>query len=567
MIRMYKNLNIGWKYSIGLIVTVGLFIIASIIIGNQFFQIKNNIEQIDRRGEKAVHITEMASLFRAADIRVADYINTMDTKSVQEFDGLMKENENIRKEVESKLDTKNQRDLFAKIETNEEMINDLFLNELVPAMRNGSKEEVSQTREQIAELRTETVAQLDQLTKAVEEERIVAVNQTFNVMQHSLLILVLSVLLSIVLGVTVVFLITRTIRKNLLVAVKMANQIADGNLQGHAVIYNGKDEIGQLINAMNKMKGNLHQIIGHMTNVSGNLSKQSRTLSQYSEEVQQGSQQIASTMQELSSGAEEQANSASELLEQMNEFESIVTNVLKNQQEVQTFSDSMLTLTEDGSQAMIKSIEKMESIDAKIQGSLAMVKGLDTKTNDIAKLINVIQEIADQTNLLALNAAIEAARAGEHGKGFAVVADEVRKLAEQVASSVSEITSIIQGIQTESKNVVISLEDGYRNVEEGTETISKTGDIFNELKETIKKVSHKIRGMSESINSVLDNTKKMGESIESIASVSEESAAGIEEVTATVEQSNSSMKEVANSAKHLDKEAMDFDRLIQQFKI
>jgi len=196
-----------------------------------------------------------------------------------------------------------------------------------------------------------------------------------------------------------------------------------------------------------------------------------------------------------------------------------------------------------------------------------MVKGLDTKTNDIAKLINVIQEIADQTNLLALNAAIEAARAGEHGKGFAVVADEVRKLAEQVASSVSEITSIIQGIQTESKNVVISLEDGYRNVAEGTETISKTGDIFNELKETIKKVSHKIRGMSESINSVLDNTKKMGESIESIASVSEESAAGIEEVTATAEQSNSSMKEVANSAKHLDKEAMDFDRLIQQFKI
>ncbi|WP_339210434.1 HAMP domain-containing methyl-accepting chemotaxis protein [Aeribacillus sp. FSL K6-8210] len=567
MIRMYKNLNIGWKYSIGLIVTVGLFIIASIIIGNQFFQIKNNIEQIDRRGEKAVHITEMASLFRAADIRVADYINTMDEKNLQEFNDRMQEYDDKKKGIESQLKTKNQRDLLAKIETNKEMINDLFLNQLVPALKGGNKEEIGKLREQIAELRTETVAQLDQLTKVVEEERIVAVNQTFNVMQHSLLILVLSVLLSIVLGVTVVFLITRTIRKNLLVAVKMANQIADGNLQGHAVIYDGKDEIGQLINAMNKMKGNLHQIIGHMTNVSGNLSKQSRTLSQYSEEVQQGSQQIASTMQELSSGAEEQANSASELLEQMNEFESIVTNVLKNQQEVQTFSDSMLTLTEDGSQAMIKSIEKMESIDAKIQGSLAMVKGLDTKTNDIAKLINVIQEIADQTNLLALNAAIEAARAGEHGKGFAVVADEVRKLAEQVASSVSEITSIIQGIQTESKNVVISLEDGYRNVAEGTETISKTGDIFNELKETIKKVSHKIRGMSESINSVLDNTKKMGESIESIASVSEESAAGIEEVTATAEQSNSSMKEVANSAKHLDKEAMDFDRLIQQFKI
>ncbi len=227
----------------------------------------------------------------------------------------------------------------------------------------------------------------------------------------------------------------------------------------------------------------------------------------------------------------------------------------------------MLTLTNGGSAYMETSIQQMNSIYEKMKQSHTMVVGLDNKTNEITKLVNVIQEIAGQTNLLALNAAIEAARAGEHGKGFAVVADEVRKLAEQVGKSVAEITLIVKDIQHESKQVVQSLDDGYQSVEEGTAQIQTTGKTFNELKQKIDEIGTQIEAMSGSLYSVLDDTREISGAIEGIAAVAEESAAGVEEVSATAQQSSSSMEEVTKSAKQLEENAGELNTLIQQFKL
>ena len=131
-----------------------------------------------------------------------------------------------------------------------------------------------------------------------------------------------------------------------------------------------------------------------------------------------------------------------------------------------------MALTKEGKDLMNTSTEQMTSIHFIVKDAVQKVDGLSKQTQNISKIVAVIQEIAAQTNLLALNAAIEAARAGEHGKGFAVVADEVRKLAEQVAVSVDDITEIVQKVQLDAKTVTASLENGYGEVEKGTTQIA-----------------------------------------------------------------------------------------------
>ena len=241
------------------------------------------------------------------------------------------------------------------------------------------------------------------------------------------------------------------------------------------------------------------------------------------------SQDITRTMQEISSGSEEQAQSAATLTESMTQFSSTIKDVADNGDAIKTESQKMLEITNQGEALMDLSVEKMAIIDNTISQSLAKVKSLDEMTVKITELVIVIQEVAEQTNLLALNAAIEAARAGEHGKGFAVVADEVRKLAEQVSLSINDITTTTTAIQEESSAAVSALEEGYQAVNEGSIQIKTTGETIKNLNGIINRMGGEIDNTYSALYDLLDDTKMINDAIANIASVSEESAAGIAE--------------------------------------
>lgn len=385
-----------------------------------------------------------------------------------------------------------------------------------------------------------------------------------DVMKHVAIILALAV---VVVGILIAIIMANRLTKPIVQVEERMNLIASGELPDENLIVPSKDEIGRLTESVNKMNGSLRNIVMQISAVSGNVTAQSEELVQYADEVTVGSRQIAITMEELAKGGEEQANSTVALSERMKQFGETIFLVNNTGTEIKAKSEIMLKLTEEGGHYMVESVKKMTEINETMKQSLNMVKGLDNKTTQITELVNVIQSIAEQTNLLALNAAIEAARAGEHGKGFAVVADEVRKLAEQVSHSISDITDIVGNIQTESKQVVGSLESGYEFVTEGTTQIETTGETFGKLTNTISRAVTKVDEMTNSLFDVLDDTQNMNNAVDTIATVSEEAAAGIEEVSATTEQSTSSMEEVGNSAKALEGEATKLNSLIQQFKL
>jgi len=195
------------------------------------------------------------------------------------------------------------------------------------------------------------------------------------------------------------------------------------------------------------------------------------------------------------------------------------------------------------------------------------VKTLEKQSEEITKLVGVIKDIADQTNLLALNAAIEAARAGEHGKGFSVVANEVRRLAEQVSLSVEDITFIVRNIQSESTFMTDSLQSGYKEVEKGTNQIKSTGETFEKINQALLEMTKGVQFISGNLSMIEDNSDEINHSIEEIATVSEGAAAGIEQTAASVQQTSSSMEQVATSSDRLAKSAETLFKQVGRFKI
>jgi methyl-accepting chemotaxis protein len=345
------------------------------------------------------------------------------------------------------------------------------------------------------------------------------------------------------------------------------NELAKGKLDKRYQGKNSRDEIGQLTTSILQMQKNFKEIVMQLTNSAAVISKHSTLLSHSSHEISEGSQQIAATMQELSHGAESQANSSLELAESMTEFSKKIEFSSESGHEISSKTKQVLSLTTKGNELMSQSVNGMSIIHGIVKESVDKVQALDEQAKQITGMIKVIQDIADQTNLLALNAAIEAARAGEHGKGFSVVANEVRKLSDQVKHSINDITQMANNIQQGSKQVTDSLLEGYKKVSIGATQIQTTGKTFEEITDSISFMADKINDISTNLSHIKNESTTIHSIVENIASFSEESAAGIEETTASAHQTSSSMEQISHNAKTLEKLSDDLKELVHKFTL
>ncbi|GKV56241.1 putative sensory transducer protein YvaQ [Sporosarcina sp. NCCP-2222] len=382
--------------------------------------------------------------------------------------------------------------------------------------------------------------------------------------------MMISIILAIsisLLSITIALLTAQSISKPIKrLAGRMVN-IAEGDISQEPLPVTTEDEVGQLTKATNHMAARLNDLLQQINTVAGTVAAHSEELTQSASEVKAGTSQVAMTMQELAVGSETQANSASDLASIMSDFAMKVDESSENGEIVKRDSNTVLEMTADGRQLMATSTEQMARIHTLVQDSVQKVEGLAIQSQEISKLVTVINDIAAQTNLLALNAAIEAARAGEQGRGFAVVADEVRKLAEQVTNSVSDISTIVEGIQNETKVVSQSLVAGYKEVELGTNQIRTTGETFEKISTTVSHMDQNIKHVTNNLLDIVESTKRINNTIDDIASVAEEAAAGVEQTSASVQQSSSSMDEVAASSEQLATLSEELNGLVQQFKI
>jgi twitching motility protein PilJ len=233
-------------------------------------------------------------------------------------------------------------------------------------------------------------------------------------------------------------------------------------------------------------------------------------------------------------GAEQQALQIRDASEAVNTMSQTTQRMAENAEAATQTSVKATQAAVKGGASVAETIKGMQRIRATVQSTGKKIKGLGERSLEIGAIIEVINEIATQTNLLALNAAIEAARAGEQGKGFAVVADEVRKLAERAARATKDITGLIKGIQVETSEAVTVMEEGTREVEEGTKLADQAGAALREIEQIVKQTATLMTDITRAASDQVKSTESVVQTMGAISQVTQETSHGVRETVVTI---------------------------------
>lgn len=356
-------------------------------------------------------------------------------------------------------------------------------------------------------------------------------------------LLTLMVGISLVVLITLVFLtgkVSIDITKPLKATELMIGDIAKGAgdlTQKLKVV--GENEIGSICKSFNELVDKLHKLVSDISGKSNTVASAVTELTTTSEELSVRAKTTADQAINLSSGADQMSAS--------------VLEVAKNAQLSSDSAKEMKKLAEDGSTIIMQSIDGIKSVAVSVGDVSGTVEELSKSSEKIGEIVGVIKDIADQTNLLALNAAIEAARAGEQGRGFAVVAGEVKKLAAKTSSSTTEISGMIESIQTWAKKTSLSMGSSIKDVEAGVNLANKAAGALNEIVQSIQKITGMISNIAVASNEMSTTVDMIVSNISHVSEASKEFSSG--------------MMSIAESAAHLDSVSTELGGLVSQFKI
>jgi methyl-accepting chemotaxis protein len=339
-----------------------------------------------------------------------------------------------------------------------------------------------------------------------------------------------------------------------------------GDLTVRAEIYRD-DEIGVLAGECNGLIESLAEIASGVRRSAESVSAAASQLSASSQEINSSTIEISSSVQQIAHGAELQSRKVEEATHAVSSIASMTDQVATQAEEAARTSEEAARVAAKGEEATRQAIHKIGEVQQAIEILASSVEVLGHRSEKIGGIVDVITSIADQTNLLSLNAAIEAARAGESGRGFSVVAEEVRKLAEGSARAAEQIGELIKEVQAETEKAVKYMEIGQREVFHGAEVVGGTSEALRQINDAVSRTTVLADSIAHSMNEQSQRTAAVDKAMHEIAAVVEQNAASAEETAAAAEEQTACMQEITASSQDLADMAQRLEDSVHSFKV
>lgn len=513
-------MGIGVRLAAGFVIVVALFVVNLVLVGKSFSHLSDNIKQI--KGETLPYILTVDEMDTARS-EVQQFLT--DVSATHDPGGYKDAEESAQRflagveKYKQMYQRENNADDLKKMQGIEVLFNNFYATGKSMAETYVSKGMVAgnvvmETFDKQSESLYESLSTFRK-EQVSEANRVAA--QTVSDADSTMTIMEIGGLIAVLMATVFSMLITRSINGPIHTMKSTMVDIGKNNDLTRRIQVTSKDEIGQAAQAFNNMVGNIQSTLHEVHDGLDKLVDASRDLSASSHQV--------------ATGSAHQSEAASAMAATIEQVTVSINHVSENAHAALLLTRKTGELSTQGGEVIHSAANEIMQIANTVRQASTSIEELGQKSTQISSIVQVIRDIAEQTNLLALNAAIEAARAGEQGRGFAVVADEVRKLAERTSTSTAEISQMIDAIQGTARIAVSNMSETVGQVDNGVSLAQQAGDAINQIKESTEQVVRTVDDISSALSEQSTASNDMAKHVEQVAQMTEENSAAAEETS------------------------------------
>ncbi|MDZ3955669.1 methyl-accepting chemotaxis protein [Bacillus thuringiensis] len=569
-----QNLKVKYKLlSLISLAVLGMVIMSSVAI-NSINKIKHDTEVVVDDYQYSAILLEgmlrtqnsleynLLELITASQNEVANKEGIIDNieKDLKKYDSLLKEYDdgfNLSKQEDElfqkmKKSLPSYKDTYKKLFEKAKVTNE-------PQMVNEFQKELKPKGIELAGYAVDLESYVSNLADQVFKDSQKMINRS--VITFIILVVVTTIVICIV-----SYIISKLIVAPLQTVSRMMERAKEGDLTVHGD-YTAKDELGVLVSNFNEMIAGLRTNMQEVENNIQLLFQHADGVASASEVSSSAAKKITMDIEEVANGAESQMQAMEQTAGAMEELTQGMQSIVNTSSSVNELSAQSALDAESGNKLMKQMIQQMDTIQNSVHSGVKQVETMKEQSEEIVKIIDVMQGITSQINLLALNAAIEAARAGESGRGFAIVADEVRKLAEQSSDSAKQIENLITQVMGTTNHTVHMMGKVDNEVQAGTQVVMHTEKVFGTITEKVQQVSEQIQTVSMSTDEIAASSEEISASAEDMAQISQRSSDRTDRVKESIQQQEKSVQEISVSIEHMHNAAGKLKQIVAQFTL
>ncbi|MBV6705332.1 MCP four helix bundle domain-containing protein [Bacillus thuringiensis] len=573
---MYFLQNLKVKYKLLALISLavlGMVIMSSVAI-NSINKIKHDTEVVvDDYQYSAILLEGMLRTQNSLEYNLLELI-TASQNEVANKEGIidniekdLKKYDSLLKEYDDGFNLSKQEDeLFQKMKKSLPSYKDTYKKLFKKAKATNEPQMVNEFQKELKPKGIELAGYAVDLESYVSNLADQVFKDSQKMIDRSVITFIILVVVTTIVICIVSYIISKLIVAPLQTVSRMMERAKEGDLTVHGD-YTAKDELGVLVSNFNEMIAGLRTNMQEVENNIQLLFQHADGVVSASEVSSSAAKKITMDIEEVANGAESQMQAMEQTAGAMEELTQGMQSIVNTSSSVNELSAQSALDAESGNKLMKQMIQQMDTIQNSVHSGVKQVETMKEQSEEIVKIIDVMQGITSQINLLALNAAIEAARAGESGRGFAIVADEVRKLAEQSSDSAKQIENLITQVMGTTNHTVHMMGKVDNEVQAGTQVVMHTEKVFGTITEKVQQVSEQIQTVSMSTDEIAASSEEISASAEDMAQISQRSSDRTDRVKESIQQQEKSVQEISVSIEHMHNAAGKLKQIVAQFTL